>query len=105
MAWPMGEAKFEPLRVDLSSLRSFSSNRPLQMIILDMDSSVSPTCGDQEGSAYDGHFGCRCHHPLFCFNRFGDLERCALRPGTAVGVRAGIGGSSSPAITAWRKRK
>ncbi len=49
--------------------------------MLDMDSSVSPTYGDQEGSAYNGHFGCTCYHPLFVFNQFGDLERCALRPG------------------------
>jgi hypothetical protein len=51
------------------------------MIILDMDSSVSPTHGDQDGSAYNGHFGCTCYHPLFLFNQFGDLERCSLRPG------------------------
>ena len=50
-------------------------------IILDMDSSVSPTYGDQEGTAYNGHFGCTCYHPLFLFNQFGDLERCRLRPG------------------------
>ena len=54
---------------------------PPKMIILDMDSSVSPTYGDQEGSAYNGYFGCSCYHPLFLFNQFGDLERCALRPG------------------------
>ena len=52
-----------------------------KVIILDMDSSVSPTHGDQEGSAYNGHFGCTCYHPLFCFNQFGDLERSLLRPG------------------------
>ena len=52
-----------------------------RMIVLDMDSSVSPTHGDQEGTAYNGHFGCTCYHPLFVFNQFGDLERCALRPG------------------------
>ncbi len=52
-----------------------------KIIILDMDSSVSPTHGDQEGSAYNGHFGCTCYHPLFCFNQFGDLERSLLRPG------------------------
>jgi hypothetical protein len=46
-----------------------------------MDSSVSETHGAQEGSAYNGHFGCTCYHPLFVFNQFGDLERCALRPG------------------------
>jgi Transposase DDE domain group 1 len=50
-------------------------------IILDMDSSESPTHGDQEGSAWNGHFGCTCYHPLFVFNQFGDLERCRLRPG------------------------
>ncbi len=53
---------------------------PPKMIILDMDASVSPTRGDQEGSAYNGHFGCTCYHPLFLFNQFGDLERCGLRP-------------------------
>ena len=55
--------------------------RPPKMIILDMDSSVSPTHGEQAGTAYNGHFGCTCYHPLFLFNQFGDLERCALRPG------------------------
>ena len=53
-----------------------------RMIVLDMDSSVSPTHGDQEGTAYNGHFGCTCYHPLFVFNQFGDLERCGLRPGS-----------------------
>ena len=57
---------------------------PPKMIILDMDSSVSPTHGEQEGTAYNGHFGCTCYHPLFLFNQFGDLERCSLRPGNAV---------------------
>ncbi len=37
--------------------------------------------GQQEGSAYNGHFGCTCYHPLFCFNQFSDLERALLREG------------------------
>src|SRR3954468_6979584 len=57
------------------------ARRPKKGIVLDMDASVSPTFGEQEGSAYNGHFGCTCYHPLFVFNQFGDLERCALRPG------------------------
>jgi len=52
--------------------------------ILDMDSSVSETYGQQEGSAYNGHVGCTCYHPLFCFNQFGDLERCLLRNGNVA---------------------
>jgi hypothetical protein len=55
--------------------------RPPKMIVLDRDSSESPTYGEQEGSAYNGHFGCTCYHPLFMFNQFGDVERCVLRPG------------------------
>ena len=50
-------------------------------LILDMDSSESPTHGNQEGSAYNGHFGCTCYHPLFCFNHLGDLEGAMLREG------------------------
>jgi Transposase DDE domain group 1 len=46
-----------------------------------MDSSVSPTHGEQELSVWNGHFECTCYHPLFVFNQFGDLERGALRPG------------------------
>ena len=55
--------------------------KPPKWITLDMDSSVSPTHGAQQGTAWNGHFGCMCYHPLFVFNQFGHLERCALRPG------------------------
>ena len=55
--------------------------KPVREIILDLDSSVSETYGQQEGTAYNGHFGCTCYHPLFCFNQFGDLERALLREG------------------------
>ena len=34
------------------------ARRPVRVIVLDMDSSVSPTCGDQESSGDNGHFGC-----------------------------------------------
>ena len=55
--------------------------KSLKQIILDMDSSVSPTYGHQEGSDYNGYFECNCYHPLFCFNQYGDLERSLLRHG------------------------
>ena len=32
--------------------------RQPRVVVLDMDSSESPTYGAQEGSAYSGHFGC-----------------------------------------------
>ncbi len=60
--------------------------RPPKMIILDMDSSVSPTHDNQGGLSYNGHFGCICYYPLFLFNQFGDLDRCSLRPGNVHGA-------------------
>jgi len=62
--------------IDLVHIR-----RPPRGIVLDMDSSVSPTHGEQELSVWNGHYQCTCYHPLFVFNQFGDLERCVLRPG------------------------
>ncbi len=53
----------------------------IKEIILDIDSSDSPTYGQQEGSAYNGHFGYTCYHPLFVFNQFGDVEGAFLRDG------------------------
>ena len=49
------------------------NRKPIKEIILDMDSSDSPTYGKQEGSTYNGHFGYNCYHPLFVFNQFGDV--------------------------------
>ena len=55
--------------------------QPPKFITLDMDSSESPVHGEQEGAMWNGHFQSKCLHPLFVFNQYGDLERCALRPG------------------------
>ena len=57
------------------------ARRPPRGIVLDMDSSVSPTHGEQELSVWNGHYECTCYHPVFVFNQFGDLERCSLRAG------------------------
>src|SRR5260221_5954849 len=75
--------------------------RPPKMIVLDMDSNESPTYGEQEGSAYNGHFGCTCYHPLFVFNQLGDLERCALRSGN-VHSAAGWRDVLEPVVARYR---
>src|SRR5512135_1954956 len=69
--------------MDLSSqwIDHAHRHRKLTKIVLDMDSSVSETHGRQQGSAFNGHFGGTCYHPLFVFNQFGDLERVLLRRG------------------------
>jgi hypothetical protein len=50
-------------------------------VVLDMDSSESPVHGEQEGSAYNGHFESVCYHPLFLFNHCGDFLAAKLRAG------------------------
>ena len=92
-ASPSQMGRFETQRLaapaNLSSLADLSGQwielvhgrRPPRGIVLDMDSSVSPTHGEQEMSVWNGYYACACYHPLFVFNQFGNLERCALRPG------------------------
>jgi hypothetical protein len=46
-----------------------------------MDSTESPVHGQQEGSAYNGHFESTCYHPLLLFNQHGDCLAAKLRPG------------------------
>jgi len=79
----MTEAQNLTALADLSGcwIDRVQARRARTTLVLDIDSSVSPTYGAQEGTAYNGHFACTCYHPLFVFNQDGDLERCALRPG------------------------
>ena len=49
--------------------------------ILDLDSTEVPVYGEQEQSAYNGHFESTCYHPLLSFNRAGDCLAAKLRPG------------------------
>ena len=89
--------------------------RPTKKLVLDMDSSVSETYGQQEGSADNGHFGCECYHPLFIFNQDGDVERALLRPGNVASAdawrsrehctgRSSIGYAGSPRSGRRRRR-
>jgi len=77
------------------------ARRPPRGIVLDMDSSVSPTHGEQEMSVWNGHYECTCYHPLFVFNQFGDLERCALRAGN-VHSADGWEGVLKPVVARYR---
>ena len=50
-------------------------------VVLDMDSTEIPVYGEQERSAYNGHFESTCYHPLLLFNAEGDCLGAKLRPG------------------------
>jgi len=53
----------------------------LYRTVLDMNSTEIPVYGEQEQSAYNGHFESTCFHPLLLFNREGDCLAAQLRPG------------------------
>ena len=101
-ASPSGVGRFETemlsQRHNLTALMNLSGQwidqvlrrRPLKELILDMDSSVSETYGQQQGTAYNGHFECLCYHPLFLFNQQGDLEIALLRRGTKPVRNTGV---------------
>ena len=70
------ETRWLTVEKNLSALADLSGRwidlvhgrRPPKGIVLDMDSSVSPTHGEQEKSSWNGHYACTCYHPLFVFN-------------------------------------
>ena len=103
------ETRWLTTEKNLSALASLSgqwidrvhARRPPRGVVLDMDSSVSPTHGEQEMSVWNGHYECTCYHPLFVFNQFGDLERCALRPGN-VHSADGWEGVLKPVLARYR---
>ena len=49
-------------------------------VVLDMDSTEIRVYGEQEQSAYNGHFESTCYHPLLLFNGEGDCLGAKLRP-------------------------
>ena len=102
--WLTAERNLSAL-ADLSGqwIDKVHGRRPPRGVVLDMDSSVSPTYGEQELSVWNGHYECTCYHPLFVFNQFGDLERSALRPGN-VHSADGWKNVLEPVVARYRER-
>ena len=96
------DERLDPL-ADLSGhwIDRVRPRRARTALVLDIDSSVSPTYGAQEGTGYNGHFACTCYHPLFVFNQDGDLERCALRAGNVHSAH-GWRDVLAPVVTRYR---
>ncbi len=71
--------------------------------IMDVDSTVDPTHGNQEGSKYNGHFRSECFHPIFAFTGEGDALAGVLRPGK-VHSADGTLDLIKPLVDRYRKR-
>lgn len=66
----------------LARKRVYSISRP-ESVILDIDSTLLNTYGDQEGKAFNYHYKAEGYHPLVCFDGLtGDLLRVLLRNGS-----------------------
>ena len=77
----------DPMNLSGQWIDKVHQHQSLRELILDMDSSVSETNGQQEETAYNGHFKCLCYHPLFLFNQFGDLEYAMIRRGNKASAK------------------
>jgi hypothetical protein len=58
---------------------------PRWRVVLDMDSTEIVVYGQQEGSAYNGHFESTCYHPLLLFTGEGDC--LGVKPGTKTSLK------------------
>jgi hypothetical protein len=85
-----------------------------------MDSTEIPVYGEQEQSAYNGHFESTRFHPLLLFNREGDWLATKLRPGNVhsaegreeLSEKAGLGcradeflGAGKDHSEPWREKQ
>ena len=57
---------------------------PRRRVVLDIDSTEVVVYGEQEQSAYNGHFESTCYHPLLLFTGEGDCLGVKLRPGNVA---------------------
>lgn len=68
---------------------------PPEVLVLDIDSSNSPTYGNQYGSSFNYHYGENGYHPIFMFDgETGDCLKATLRSGnvyTSRGVVSFVG--------------
>jgi Transposase DDE domain group 1 len=54
-----------------------------------MDSSVSPTHGEQEMSVWNGHYDCTCYHPLSSSTISVTWNDVRFVPGTSTALTNG----------------
>jgi Transposase DDE domain group 1 len=58
-------------------------------VVPDMDSTEIPVYGEQERSAYNGHFECTCYHPCCCSTAKATAWRRNCARATSTAPRAG----------------
>lgn len=82
-AWENREGLQMMLRELARRLSRLGASERLQEAVLDLDSLPLEVFGHQPGSAWNGHYGIRCYHPLVLRWERGDFLAAALREGNA----------------------
>lgn len=73
-------------------IRAMNGGRRKRFVTVDLDSLPVEVHGHQEGSAYNGYYGCTCYHPLVAsVGETGDLLDLRLRPGHAHTAAGSLG--------------
>lgn len=73
--------------IDRSFRDSINSIRHLEHILLDLDSTLFGTHGNQEGEGFNFHYQARGYHPLLCYDGLtGEFLKAELRDGTIDSV-------------------
>jgi hypothetical protein len=78
------------LRATAARRAGTAHGRRLSEVTLDLDSLPLEVFGTQPGSAYNGHYGMRCYHPLIVSWDRGDYLGARLRPGNAHTADGGL---------------
>jgi hypothetical protein len=81
----LDEITLEQFQKITSALRKrvYSVIHP-QRVLLDLDSTLLPTYGKQEGEAFNYHYSAHGYHPLVCYDGLtGDLLKIELRKGSS----------------------
>ena len=72
-------------------VRAMNGGHRKRYATLDVDSLPIEVHGQQEGSAYNGHYGCRCYHPVVAsLGEEGDFLAVRLREGNAHTARGSL---------------
>ena len=73
--------QFDEINKNLRAL-AYKIKKP-EMILLDLDSTLLNTYGNQEGEGFNYHYSAHGYHPLLCYDGLtGDLLKAELRNGT-----------------------
>ena len=83
------EALGELLRATAERRAGPRGGRRLREVTVDLDSLPVEVHGEQPGSAYNGHYGMRCYHPLVVSWERGDYLGARLRPGNVHTAEGG----------------